>query len=445
MLLIGFHYKFYWLVILIRGVVSITIVLIFLFLTSCTRKEDSNAIRVCIDLAGIDSSKTSEVQAAFERLVFNCAQEGGPQDVCIEVIPYDGSERASMIERIRTEFISGKGPDIFVVTSSKNDSLFRYPQTIMKRNLLLPLDSYISAAKYMEWDQFNQNVVDIGKYDGEQYLIPLDYSFPVTLYKKNDILHTPSQDLCWQDMLADNSNFLASAVCDVDGSFGYSYTQFISNIFGHIADYDNGELLISEEELYDIIINIFEVNDRDYSQLPNRLRVRMGVLQNAFQNFWFANQTYVEPFRDDDALTMIPMYQTEGGITATVDHYVGINRNTNNPEGAFFILDYLLSRDSQQYSDVYRNITNYLSLPVHNALLSPDYPVFGWNMNQESFQELCTLRNQITCVRFNSVLELSLSKLYIDCKQACDGYGGGNIKDIVHEAYRVIRMDLSES
>ena len=246
-------------------------------------------------------------------------------------------------------------------------------------------------------------------------------------------------------MLADNSNFLASAVCDVDGSFGYSYTQFISNIFGHIADYDNGELLISEEELYDIIINIFEVNDRDYSQLPNRLRVRMGVLQNAFQNFGFANQTYVEPFRDDDALTMIPMYQTEGGITATVDHYVGINRNTNNPEGAFFILDYLLSRDSQQYSDVYRNITNYLSLPVHNALLSPDYPVFGWNMNQESFQELCTLRNQITCVRFNSVLELSLSKLYIDCKQACDGYGGGNIKDIVHEAYRVIRMDLSES
>ena len=228
-----------------RRVVAITLVLIFLFLTSCTRKEDSNAIRVCIDLAGIDSSKTSEVQAAFERLVFNCAQEGGPQDVCIEVIPYDGSERASMIERIRTEFISGKGPDIFVVTSSKNDSLFRYPQTIMKRNLLLPLDSYISAAKYMEWDQFNQNVVDIGKYDGEQYLIPLDYSFPVTLYKKNDILHTPSQDLCWQDMLADNSNFLASAVCDVDGSFGYSYTQFISNIFGHIADYDNGELLIS--------------------------------------------------------------------------------------------------------------------------------------------------------------------------------------------------------
>ena len=91
MFLIGFHYKFYRLVILMRRVVAITLVLIFLFLTSCTRKEDSNAIRVCIDLAGIDSSKTSEVQAAFERLVFNCAQEGGPQDVCIEVIPYDGS------------------------------------------------------------------------------------------------------------------------------------------------------------------------------------------------------------------------------------------------------------------------------------------------------------------------------------------------------------------
>lgn len=419
------------------------VVLMLFVLSNCAQKTNNAPLRLCVDLRGMNSHKLSEVQGAFERFIESAKEKGGPNDVLVEVIPYDGVERETTVDRLRTEIMAGEGPDIFIATSSTETSLFRYPETAMKGNLLLPLNDWIESAQYMEWDYLNQNVMSIGSYDGNQYLIPLDYSFSVTIYRENDITHNPSKDITWMDVVSDSSNVLPASANYMQGTTTYNYDKFISGTWGELADFSKGELLFSEEELLNKIQQLLELNDRDYSSLPSRLRTQMGVLENAFSNK--SDPYYTEIFSQDEPLTIVPMYQDKGGVTAIVTHFAGINRNTKNPEKAFKVLDLLLSQESQQYSDVYKYITDYLALPVDNRLLSPDTPVFHWNWSKSNFNKYCELRDQITCVRFDGVLERYLSELFWNCYVVHTGTEEGNISDLVHETYRIMKMDVAES
>lgn len=418
-------------------------VLILIVFAGCGSNGSSTPLTICVDLCGVDSDKTADVQAAFERFVSNAEAEGGPHDVVIEVIPGDGSERDAAIDRIRTEIAAGGGPDLFIVNSGSTNPLFRFPHTIMKQNYLLPLDEYIQDAKYMEWDQLNQTVMGVGTYDGKQMLIPLGYSFPVTLYKKSDVTHDYSREITWQDVMEDDTGILAGAAYDTQGAFGYHYSLFVSNVFGPLADFSTEELLFSEAELKEKIMELIELKHRDYSSLPSHLRVNIGVLQGNLNDTSVPG--YTERMSETEPLTMVPMYQQDGGITAIVQSYAGINRNTKNPSEAFFFLDRLLGKDAQQYSDVYNYITNYVALPTNNSLLSPDTPVLRWNWSEENYQELCKVRDQITCVRFHGTLENSIAELYGECEWLYSNQEEKKIDDTIKETYRVMSMELKES
>ena len=54
------------------------------------------------------------------------------------------------------------------------------------------------------------------------------------------------------------------------------------------------------------------------------------------------------PICKNDLMTMIPVYSMDGDVTATVEAYTGINRNTKHAEEAFFVVDYLMRVDVQQ-------------------------------------------------------------------------------------------------
>ena len=54
------------------------------------------------------------------------------------------------------------------------------------------------------------------------------------------------------------------------------------------------------------------------------------------------------PINRETPVTMVPIYSENGDVTATVQVYTGINRNTKHPEEAFFVVDYLMSAQAQQ-------------------------------------------------------------------------------------------------
>lgn len=55
-------------------------------------------------------------------------------------------------------------------------------------------------SRFTQWDQKVQTILDAGKTEKGQYLIPLTYQFNMTCFLKEDVAHTPSASISWEDM-----------------------------------------------------------------------------------------------------------------------------------------------------------------------------------------------------------------------------------------------------
>lgn len=79
-----------------------------LMLPGCGEKSAA-PLRVCVDVGGPNTS------VSFDNLLKTIADYGGPKDVEVEYVPQEGGDRESAIKRLKTELMSGAGPDLFIV------------------------------------------------------------------------------------------------------------------------------------------------------------------------------------------------------------------------------------------------------------------------------------------------------------------------------------------
>ena len=125
----------------------------------------------------------------------------------------NGTARGAALTRLRTEIMSGEGPDVFLMRYTpysgidgndyeNTDFLFRYPEKAMETGLFLPLDEYIeNNAELAEWDKLTQPVLDAGRNEEGLQIIPLNYTFPLLGYPKSEWEHIPDKKYTWNDML----------------------------------------------------------------------------------------------------------------------------------------------------------------------------------------------------------------------------------------------------
>lgn len=440
-----------------------------LLFSGCSGGE-KKPLQVCVDLGGAGRYQNNNLSINLQNFLQNLHDFGGPEDVEVEIIPMEGADRDSAIKRIKTELMSGSGPDVFIVDTYdgnffRTTPVFPIPEQLMNRPYFLPLDDYIEKAQFMEWDKLTPQIMESGRTDEGQIFLPLSYTFLLTCFEKSQASHTPSKDYTWADMLADESRITTAAgiFCQPGNMSGVWFPAQ----FGHLADYSNEKLLLTEEDLYtaleDQLLLEEMYHNGEFDQLPTMYQNRAGVnfapahyeLQESGAIHGFDS---INASQEQRPLTMIPLYSREGGVTAKVTCYAAVNRNTKRPEEAFFILDYLLGTDAQRYSDVYDMIfRNDLSLPVHMDLMSPDLSCRHWSMSRENFETFRAVRDQITTVTFPDALDWELNNLYWDAREVmwsddgpmdlstCGPEMKEQLKKLVSEHYRVMEMVLAES
>lgn len=188
--------------------------------SSSSSAVDKDALRVCVDLeyrAGYTEGKTPE--NAFYNLMNTVKSLGGPENVSFEYLPREGTERETALDRVRTEIMSGGGPDMFIIACNGGidymaadvEALFRVPEKAMEAGLFLPLDDYIQNAQFMEWNKLNETVMAAGRTEQGQMLLPMTYTFPLTMFRESDVTLTTTAETTWQDMLNDKTNVLTAA------------------------------------------------------------------------------------------------------------------------------------------------------------------------------------------------------------------------------------------
>ncbi|MBP3704140.1 MAG: hypothetical protein J6I98_01275, partial [Clostridia bacterium] len=147
----------------------------------------------------------------------------------------------------------------------------------------------------------------------------------------------------------------------------------------------------------------------------------------------------------NSTVTLVPLYSDDGGVTAAITAYAAINRNTTRPEDAYYVLDYLLSNGVQKSVGLYNFfLSNPNSIPLHNDMMSTEYPVNGptrWTLSDENFSALCAVREQITHVRFQGGLDNDLQKMCAECNHAKDEE---DLMEIIAENYRIMLQKVRE-
>lgn len=419
------------------------IILLCCVLTSCTQQKPA-ALHILLDVCG-DSRSAAEAEAKMENFITNMAYSGIPIEAEIEVMPVTGSDRKAALQRVRTEIASGKGPDVFILSAEPRtvnaEPLFGFPECAMDDGRFLVLDELIEKAQFMEWDKLTPAVMEAGRTEDGQMLLPLTYTFPVTVFRKGEAALELSPDLTWDQVLAEGSPYLKAAAAP--GSRCGS--EYLSGLLGELADYPAEELLFTQEELVQRIRETLELaqsrDEKAFGELPDYQGFPMCV---DFEYDFYPKKgdgSYAA-LRPGDPVEMAPLYSVQGGCRATIRTYGGINRNTKRPEEAFAVLDMLLSGEVQAKGALFSQDLLVGSVPTHEDLMREGCEVRFWSMTDENFQAYERARQQITSAGFGNRLTNELFQLYAKCSWRMKPE---DLEKQAAETYRVMQMMLAES
>ena len=139
-----------------KKVLSIILALLMLLsvFSGCGEKEPE-VLRICMDIGYL--GEDPEFRNAFKSrtLITNMLYAGKTANVDVprafelEYIPTEGTERETALTHIRTEVMSGGGPDLFITVCNtkyplqEDENVFVMPEKAMELTMFLPLDEYM--------------------------------------------------------------------------------------------------------------------------------------------------------------------------------------------------------------------------------------------------------------------------------------------------------------
>lgn len=450
--------------------IGLVMVILLLVLCSCGTKETyveetvefdpQEPVTICFDIDGNFDDRHYSVndfhefeftgaearESAITKLLQEIEDQGGPENVTYEFVEWRGEGRDGALTRLRAELMAGAGPDVFVICQQQYSTrnLFKFVEKKMEENMFLPLDGYVEKSQFMDIDRMNQAVLSGGKNSkGRQMVIPLRYTFPVAVLPASKAELDLSQDYSLYDMLAGTDPALTSALASWRDEEGVLVN--FSSAFGNKADYSNETLALSQEEFRELIHQLLEFNKGvNENQIGEMIK---GV---SLTDLWDFRLLISSEKWGKKPVTIIPLYNLQGGVTAKICDYAAVNRNTKNPAGAFRVVDYISSESAIQSSDFHMYMNSH-GLPIYDELMQEtsmlpydkkDKAKENIYFDQTDWQAMVLARNKLDSADFPTELDLEIDWLLGDIRNASDD----SQKDkLIDECYTKMRMLLGES
>ncbi len=202
-------------------------------ITGCqeSREEEEEVLTVCVDHGG----------ALFGQIADSWKYMDEGMKVELVEIPSDETAAETRIKELRTEIMSGGGPDVFILGNRSGPKLFENPEKAMYSDVFLPLDDYMNAAEYMKPEEWNQVILESGRTGEGQILLPLEYTFPAFAFQSS-YLADPGE-------IPSSTEELLSCEDPLIGESAVSLLYQITYSLSELADYQQETLFYSEEEL----------------------------------------------------------------------------------------------------------------------------------------------------------------------------------------------------
>ena len=349
----------------LAGILLILILLIFM-LFEFNVKEENNSVTICTEEA---------LSYVVDDMIqyFNDTRET-PVDFQVTYIPMDETQRAGVCKRLRTELMTGKGADIYIISEYKRNGGI----SVDEETLLLPdanktLDSGVfkDVSEYTEDDESFQKcfapVMEAGAVDGKQYIVP--FSFDTRLLKS--IKESNAGSITLEDCRKPLTQLLKEE--KLQEMNPYEFLDVITWI-GNSFDYQEGKIFFSKDD----IIQVLEYATADGGHYDSDFITTCWSVPGAYESL-HSFESYLDELQETE-YGYLPMVTIDGRPAAKILSYGAIGRTCKNPELAYDFLrlfwqDKFISRDGyfiphEDYKAYYHNATvlNLGGIPVREDL-----------------------------------------------------------------------------
>ena len=265
----------------------------------------------------------------------------------IEIVKFDSED--TMLTKISTEIMAGKGPDII----SLNQKL---PfEKLIDNGSFADIDELAELYKSdIDFDDYNSTIMDCGIYNGKRYIIPIAYC-PNILITTQEILDKYNLE---------NTNFsfkeLKIRLSDKDHSYALfgnkdeTYKFFLSYVNEYV-DFYNKTTEFSSDEFTESLDYIGKMIRNDNSR-------KEGTTWDIIGNYLFRTSqlsfdgsmmstlnSYFYIYNNNSTPVIIPnYYKKANAVSAFVQCGIALNNNSNNKEKALAFIQYVLSYDIQK-------------------------------------------------------------------------------------------------
>lgn len=266
------------------------------------------------------------------------------------------------LKSFQAEIMAGRGPDIFFVSSDIND----IPKA-MKAGAFADLTPYFQEDPNWNPSDFNETIFNSGQYQGKQYLVPLDYFFPLILTTEEIIKETGFRMENCTDYFSTGDEIVRTLSrygetapdFHPETAFDRLHTPYYWPNWSGILqmDYTDCTVRMPEEDVRHVYEQLQELrpylyNQRDSFQPLSSTPLFQRMLDREVLFSEFLQSIRADCSRQIPALigagetpVLLPYRNVDGGITALSVNYVAVNQNCADMEQAYRFVKLLLSEE----------------------------------------------------------------------------------------------------
>ncbi len=237
---------------------------VLLRLGGCASKTEADDRKILWIITELSNSDGMNYQA--EMITERLEEENPGLTVLVEILPTGEEERELRLTQLRTQIMSGNGPDVYLLPTGSElisdepqqddnipvEPLFADVQQAIRNGIFLDVSGYYDSDTDLGTDALNQTVMDAGCFDGKRYVLPLRYNIPV-IYTQPELCkeYGLSQDIFSADFLTVAQTVLALENADT-AAVGLKFPEIIE-VLGLGADYKTGTIRLAPGLLRDYL------------------------------------------------------------------------------------------------------------------------------------------------------------------------------------------------
>lgn len=315
-----------------RGMSVLCVCVLAAGLCSCginEKSEEKKVLRVVTENLFYD-----EVNSAAE------FTEGTNSEIQVEIqtLGEYKEEREPQIQKLQTEIMAGKGPDLFLLTSIPENAereggfLIDNPYKAMQSGALASLDTFMEKDSYWENGNYNKTFLTAGQYDGRQYIIPMSVCYYV-LPRSEDIEEMTGDTLEeWLEQIRASDDIrLKQALCTFGSSHSARWMQ-------PAADYERKEVLLNKEKWVEFSEQYFQFRKEVYEEIS-------GIENGLY--FRPLDKTLITLYESQIDLQVVP--DIEGRKMASIMSYGAVSMSSDRKKEAYDFLMLFLNDRTEQY------------------------------------------------------------------------------------------------